>query len=66
MLTAAHEGKLTYNDVTRLCAENVARLYGLYPRKGAGPPAVAITARPQPRFHVPGARPAMSITRHSH
>ncbi|MBI5876095.1 MAG: amidohydrolase family protein [Chloroflexi bacterium] len=34
MLTAAHEGKLTYNDVTRLCAENVARLYGLYPRKG--------------------------------
>jgi len=35
MLTAAHEGKVSYNDVTRLCADNVARLYGLAPRKGA-------------------------------
>jgi len=34
MLTAVHDGQLTLGDVTRLCSENVATLYGLYPRKG--------------------------------
>src|SRR5712692_11357319 len=34
MLTAASDGRLTLHDVTRLCSENVAKLYGLYPRKG--------------------------------
>jgi allantoinase len=34
MLTAVNDGRLTLQDVTRYCSENVARLYGLYPRKG--------------------------------
>ena len=34
MLTAVHESRLSLHDVTRLCSEQVAKLYGLYPRKG--------------------------------
>jgi allantoinase len=34
MLTAVSQGRLTLQDLTRLMSENVARLYGLYPRKG--------------------------------
>jgi len=34
MLNAVHEGRISLQDVTRLMSENVARLYGLYPRKG--------------------------------
>jgi allantoinase len=34
LLTAVHEEQLSLEDVTRLCSEQVAKLYGLYPRKG--------------------------------
>jgi allantoinase len=34
MLNAASQGRLRLQDVTRLMSENVAKLYGLYPRKG--------------------------------
>ena len=29
-----HKGRITYEEMARLCAENVARLFGMYPRKG--------------------------------
>lgn len=35
MLTAAHEGKLTLEDIARVYSETPARLWGVYPRKGA-------------------------------
>lgn len=35
LLTAAHEGKLTYEDIARVYSETPARLWGVYPRKGA-------------------------------
>ncbi len=34
MLTAAHQGRIDLQTLTKLMSENVARLYGLYPRKG--------------------------------
>jgi dihydroorotase-like cyclic amidohydrolase len=34
MLNAVSEGRLALQDVTRLMSENVAKLYGIYPRKG--------------------------------
>jgi dihydropyrimidinase/allantoinase len=34
LLTATHQELLSLEDVTRLCSEQVAKLYGLYPRKG--------------------------------
>jgi allantoinase len=34
MLNAVSQGRLTLSDVTRLMSENVAKLYGIYPRKG--------------------------------
>ncbi|HEU5348918.1 MAG TPA: amidohydrolase family protein, partial [Ktedonobacterales bacterium] len=34
LLTAAHEGKLTLEDITRIYSETPARLWGVYPRKG--------------------------------
>ena len=34
MLNAVSQGRLTLQDVTRLMSENVAKLYGIYPRKG--------------------------------
>ncbi len=34
MLNGVSQGKLTLQDVTRLMSENVAKLYGIYPRKG--------------------------------
>ncbi len=35
LLTAAHEGKLTLEELARLYSETPARLWGVYPRKGA-------------------------------
>ncbi len=35
LLTACAEERLTLQDIERLCCEHPARLYGLYPRKGA-------------------------------
>lgn len=35
MLTQVHRGRLDLPTLVRLTSENVARLYGLYPRKGA-------------------------------
>lgn len=35
LLTQVHEGRFDLARLARLTAENVARLYGLYPRKGA-------------------------------
>ena len=35
LLTAAHEGKLSYEDIARVYSETPARLWGVYPRKGA-------------------------------
>lgn len=35
MLTAVHRGRLALRDLVRLTAENPARLFGLWPRKGA-------------------------------
>ncbi len=35
LLTAAHEGKLTLEDITRVYSETPARMWGVYPRKGA-------------------------------
>ena len=34
MLNGVNQGRLTLHMVTRLMSENVAKLYGLYPRKG--------------------------------
>jgi dihydroorotase-like cyclic amidohydrolase len=34
MLNGVSQGRLTLQDVTRLMSENVAKLYGIYPRKG--------------------------------
>jgi allantoinase len=34
MLTAVNQGKIDLHAVTRLMSENVAKLYGLYPKKG--------------------------------
>lgn len=34
VLTAVNQGRLTLEDVARLCAESPARTFGLYPRKG--------------------------------
>jgi allantoinase len=34
MLTAVNHGRLDLHTVTRLMSENVAKLYGLFPRKG--------------------------------
>lgn len=35
LLTAVHDGKLTLEDVVRVYSETPARLWGVYPRKGA-------------------------------
>lgn len=35
LLTAAHEGKITLEDIARVYSETPARLWGVYPRKGA-------------------------------
>ncbi len=35
LLTAVHEGKLTFEDVVRMYSETPARLWGVFPRKGA-------------------------------
>ena len=35
MLTAVNQGKLGLQLLTKLMSENVAKLYGIYPRKGA-------------------------------
>jgi dihydroorotase (multifunctional complex type) len=35
LLTQVNAGRLTLEDVVRFCAENPARTFGLYPRKGA-------------------------------
>lgn len=35
LLTAAHEDKLTLEDIVRVYSETPARLWGVYPRKGA-------------------------------
>ncbi|NQV05672.1 amidohydrolase family protein [bacterium] len=35
LLNAAHEGRLGYEDVVRIYSETPARIYGLFPRKGA-------------------------------
>ncbi len=35
LLTAVTEGKLTYEDVVRVYSQTPARLWGVYPRKGA-------------------------------
>ena len=37
MLTAANDARLTLQDVTRYCSENVGRLDGQYPRKSQPP-----------------------------
>lgn len=34
VLNAVNEGKLTLEDVARLCSENPAKRFGVYPRKG--------------------------------
>jgi len=59
MLTAAHEGRLRLNDVTRLCSEQVAKLYGLYPRKGVlqvGSDADVVLVDPHKRGTFSGAQ----------
>src|SRR5438132_2061877 len=59
MLTAAHEGRLSLNDVTRLCSEQVAKLYGLYPRKGVlqvGSDADVVLVDPHKRGTFSGAQ----------
>lgn len=33
-LTEVHRGRMTLDEVVRLCSHNVARVFGLYPRKG--------------------------------
>jgi len=35
MLTEVHRGRLTFTDLSRLLSEGPARIWGLYPRKGA-------------------------------
>ncbi len=35
MLTEVHRGRLTFTDVSRLLSEGPARIWGLYPKKGA-------------------------------
>ncbi len=35
LLTQVNAGRLTLEDVARLCSENPARIFGQYPRKGA-------------------------------
>ncbi len=35
MLTEAHRGRLTYAEISQLLSEGPARIWGLYPRKGA-------------------------------
>lgn len=35
MLTQVNNGRLTLEDLTRFCAENPAKIFGLYPQKGA-------------------------------
>jgi allantoinase len=52
LLTQIHEGRLDLTTLARLTAENVARLYGLYPRKGvieAGADADLVLVDPEIR-----------------
>jgi dihydroorotase len=35
MLAAAADGRCSYRDIARWCAERPARMFGLHPRKGA-------------------------------
>jgi dihydroorotase len=56
MLTAVNEKRLALQDVTRYCSENVAPLYGHYPRKGvlqigSGADIVLVDMLKRGRFH---------------